>query len=329
MLSEHITFTQPEPFEEHAVAGSTYRQRWTGMRITKDTRTDWHLVPLNRIVVQPPTFKASYISAPGQMGESDMSDVNGEMYDNRRGRWTFKFIPNTENIPALIHDMVNFLHGSYLKVTISTDTCYYLGRITVDEIRSQESGEYITLGYVLEPYKYDPSTSSRQDVTLSSSMTGWYATLNITRMPVAPYIEVWDDSDLNSDPTLHIDNPRVKLVNTDCLDDGYDLYDGQKYYTRTADGRLYTPDIEIPLTPPERRVYNQGGTIAEIKYPIIGVIDTSMLTFFTEYKGTGLWDYAYMHPNPSIGYQVSLDIRIDSTSTGKLHVNFRYIGGWL
>lgn len=329
MLSEHITFTQPEPFEEHSIEGSSDRQRWTNMRITKDTRTDWHLVPLNRIVVQPPTFKASYISTPGQMGESDMSDVNGEMYDNRRGKWTFKFIPNTENIPALIHDMVNFLHGSYLKVTVSTDTCYYLGRITVDEIRSQESGEYVTLGYVLEPYKYDPSTYINRNMTLTSSNTGTILTLNITRMPAAPYIEVWDESELNTDSSLHIDNPRVSLSNTWSMHDGYELYNGQKYYTDTIDGQLYVPNITVDLTPPERRVYDSGGQVVSVGYPMIGVVDTSPLTFYTEYKGTGLWDYAYTHPNASLGYQASLNVRIDPSSTGKLHVKFRYIGGWL
>ena len=308
MINEHITFELAYPFAEHG-------RNWTQMADSRDTLSDWHLVPLTRIIANPPVFKENYISSQAQMGENDISDANGLMYENRRGRWTFKFVPQYDHL-TLINDIVNYLHGNQMKVYINGDTNYYLGRITVEEVRSAESGEYVTLGYNLEPYWYDTSTYIYEhEAQVNSTTTTATYHLPITRKPSVPYLEVYLEN--AAYPTLTIKYQRIN--------NGYFFrrttsspWEEKPYYYPPDDGTLMNVTETIDLSP-----YAPPSGSAQIYFPV----DTSGIVIYTEENGTGKYDFHKKASTfPDSTHEVTLTLKVNS---GKMMYTLKYIGGWL
>lgn len=168
----------------------TFKGAYVGF--PKNTATDWHLVPLTKILVAPPPFKANFQNVDGVTGDIDLSSANGLNYSNRKGNWQFKILPGYDS-EDILAEMIDFLHGGLFEVTTSSDTdgCYYKGRITVNDWKITENGAYVTLGYNLDPFRYDPTTERDYSFALSS-VTQSTATYNFPRlrMPATPYIEV-------------------------------------------------------------------------------------------------------------------------------------------
>lgn len=306
MINEHITFTLAYPFDEHG-------GNWTQMADSRDTLSDWHLVPLSRIIVTPPGFKENYVESQAQMGANDISDVNGLMYDNRRGKWTFKFVPQYDHA-SLLKDIVNYLHGNQMKVFINGDTNYYLGRITVDEIRSAESGEYVTFGYVLEPFWYDASTYIfEHEARIDSTTSDVTYHLPITRKPSVPYLEV------------HLENavyPRMK-IQYQRINNGYFYqrssgWEEIPYYYPPFDGVLMNITETIDLSP-----YAPPTGSAQLFFPV----DTSGIVIYTEENGFGKYDYQKKAGTwPDSTHDVALTL---SRNGGTIIYTLKYIGGWL
>ena len=159
--------------------------------VHKNTWTDWHLVTLTKLLVAPPPFKSNYVNVDGMTGELDLSDTNGLNYANRRGSWAFKLLPQYD-FDTIRSEVIDFLHGGVFDVTISTDIdeCYYHGRITVTDWKHTEQGGYITLSYNFEPFRYDPSTEVNRTINLTSNNKTSSISIQLTRMPVVPYIKV-------------------------------------------------------------------------------------------------------------------------------------------
>lgn len=178
MVNEYISFTDYYNSSSSAA--------------TKRTDTNWHLIPLTKLTVVPPPFKSIYVNNEGMTGSTDLSDVNGLNYGNRIGKWAFKLMPGYD-FDTVRFDMADTLHGGYFRIALSgeSDSLYYFGRVTIDEWRHTEKGDYVTIGYNLEPFRYDQTTAAHSDFTISTLNGTNTITVTRTRMPATPSIQLY------------------------------------------------------------------------------------------------------------------------------------------
>lgn len=226
--------------------------------VTKNTLTDWALIPLTKLVVAPPPFKSNYANLEGMSGELDMSAVNGLNFGNRRGTWQFKLQPGVsgKDFDTVRFDMIDFLHGGKFDITLSTDSsnCYYQGRIMVDDWRSTNTGEYITLSYILEPFRFDPTTEIDATYTLSGSNKTKTVSCTLTRMPSMPFIRVTPISGT------------LTITYTPCVADGSTAYQTTK--TITSAGDVDTSDMIMYKSVSGSGMSEQKSGVAQITFSV-------------------------------------------------------------
>lgn len=183
---------------------------------SRNTYDDWRLLPLKRITAALPAVKKSFIQYEQRDGSYDLSNLNGVHYGDRTGKWTFKFLPGLTDIAARYTNMVNFLHGGRFHIELSTDTdCFYEGRVYVDEYRIEESGNYITLSYILDPYRYykNDVVFEKYNFTVGLASEYKYFNVKVGVNPIFPIIRINETMDANfvlnyyytipGDPTVH------------------------------------------------------------------------------------------------------------------------------
>lgn len=124
--------------------------------VTKNTWTDWHLVPNERPSIAPPEVKTEYVDIPGMNGSLDYTEaLAGETrYGNRIGSWTFIVVNGYQKWHTLYDELRSFLHGKKLSVSLQEQPNYiYTGRLELDAWKSGEHYSTIGIKYNLEPYK--------------------------------------------------------------------------------------------------------------------------------------------------------------------------------
>ena len=157
---------------------------------TKNTWADWRLVPASRPVIAPPEPKYQYVDIPGADGELDLTEVLGVglTYKSREGSLEFivmndynsQFDPTYENavgahlytVPyqttsyapgrwaAKYAEIAGFLHGRNVMFALEDDPgYYYIGRMKVNQWKSDAGNSRITFDYHLDPYKYERTDS--------------------------------------------------------------------------------------------------------------------------------------------------------------------------
>ena len=132
------------------------KKTWTGYN-ERNTWDDWYIVPTERPSVNNPDVKTDYIDVPGANSSLDFTEAltNYPLYSNRTGSWTFRTIPGYYPWDVLYQRISNFLHGRRLRVILEDDAFYYyVGRMKVNEFKSNEHNSEIVIDYELEPYKY-------------------------------------------------------------------------------------------------------------------------------------------------------------------------------
>lgn len=123
------------------------------------TWKDWFLIPTSRPVINPPPFKANFVSIPGGNGSIDASTLLTPYptYDDRSGSIDFIATRDYGSPTGWIrtYELIqNFLHGKLFKVILSDDpNFYYRGRMTVNSWKSDKDWNTITLDYRFEPFK--------------------------------------------------------------------------------------------------------------------------------------------------------------------------------
>jgi hypothetical protein len=123
---------------------------------TKDTWTDWHIVPTSRPVVNPPEANIIMDMIPGATEALDTSEAVGDMvtYGTRSGSWEF-YVVNKTLWATVYSTIMNFLQGQLMKVQLTDDPgYYYTGRCQVNDWQSDPDASRITIDYTLNPYKY-------------------------------------------------------------------------------------------------------------------------------------------------------------------------------
>ena len=130
---------------------------------TINTWDDWHLVPMSRPVINPPTRKSIIVDIPGVDGHLDLSEVvsGGPVYNNRTGSIEFMVQNGFKPWPEMFSTVMNALHGKYMNVSLDDDPeWHYRGLISVTKWTTGDHYSTITIDYDLEPYKYNGKDKS-------------------------------------------------------------------------------------------------------------------------------------------------------------------------
>lgn len=133
---------------------------------TRNTYTNWNLLPESPPVVPPPTPKTNYVEIPGrQRGPLDMTRVpfNRVTYERISGSWTFVLFEDywhTANPKTTYETVRSWLHGRSTKMVLEEDpNHYFLGRFTVEPPNRTTSPFVMSIGYSLEPVRYNTDGS--------------------------------------------------------------------------------------------------------------------------------------------------------------------------
>lgn len=128
---------------------------------SKNSWTDWHLVPSSRPVFAPPKTKTNYVDIPGMNGSLDLSEaVSGRpVYENRQGSFDFYADVQYKDEGSWIElysEIMAYLHGQRMEAYLDDEPYYrYVGRFEVDSWTSGD-GNAITINYDVYPYKMEP-----------------------------------------------------------------------------------------------------------------------------------------------------------------------------
>ena len=131
---------------------------------SKNSWTDWHLVPSSRPVFAPPKPKTNYVDIPGMNGSLDLSEaVSGRpVYENRQGSFDFYADVQYKDKGSWIElysEIMGYLHGQWMEAYLDDEPYYrYVGRFDVDSWTSGD-GNAITINYDVYPYKMEPHWS--------------------------------------------------------------------------------------------------------------------------------------------------------------------------
>lgn len=124
---------------------------------SKNTYTDFGLIPMSRPVVLPPEPKVSYLDIPGRNGALDLTEtITGNItYENRQGSWKFVVDKNRDWV-EVYSELLSFIQGRFLRVILEDDPLYYYeGRLNISEWSSEKNHSVITINYILDPFKYE------------------------------------------------------------------------------------------------------------------------------------------------------------------------------
>lgn len=152
----------------------------------KHSYYEWGLL-LSGKEIQSPSPKSNIIEIEGGDGVLDLTDFFGDVkYSNRK--LTFEF-SKMDIVPdgflALFSLVQNTIHGRKMKVTLDDDPAnYYVGRVTINEWKSEKNLGQIVIEVDAEPYKYKAA-----ETVVSRAVSGTAAiTLTNSRKRVVPVI---------------------------------------------------------------------------------------------------------------------------------------------
>ena len=168
---------------------------------SKNTFSDWHLVPASRPVIAMPAIRTNYIDVPGMNGVLDLTEALTKYptYENREGTLDFHVLNDHENWKDIYHKIAKYLHGQRRTLKLEDDPdFYYEGRFSIERWESNNNGTWsdVSINYYLDPYKYYKKLSTEENASLysnisvnSSSVTkNFGGTGTIGDMPVVPTI---------------------------------------------------------------------------------------------------------------------------------------------
>lgn len=134
---------------------------------TRNTWTNWKLLPESPPVVPPPKPKTNYVDIPGRArGPLDMSQIpfNRLNYERIIGSWNFIISDDywhKANRKTAYENIRGWLHGKTTRMVLEEDvTHFFYGRFTVDAPNSGAGPFVIRITYDLEPLRYNVSNNT-------------------------------------------------------------------------------------------------------------------------------------------------------------------------
>ena len=129
----------------------------------KNTWDDWRLLPVSRPVFAPPKVKTNYIAIPGGNGLLDLSEslTKYPVYENRTGSFAFRVMNGYMPWAQRYSEIMGYLHGQSARAILADDPDYfYQGRFSVDSWDSGDTWSEITIGYSVNPFKWNIMSST-------------------------------------------------------------------------------------------------------------------------------------------------------------------------
>lgn len=116
-----------------------------------------------------PAPKYETIDVPGADGIIDYTEYFGDVkYNNRNLQFDFTVIDGPSEFLTTYSRLLNLFNGKKMRVSLSDDpNYYYIGRVSVNEWRSDRRIGSVTINVDAEPYKYKNAIT-----TMAESVTG-------------------------------------------------------------------------------------------------------------------------------------------------------------
>ena len=145
---------------------------------TRNTWTNWKLMPESPPVVPPPKPKTNYVDIPGRAkGPLDMTSVpfNHQQYERITGSWNFVICDdywNNANRAQTYENVRSWLHGRVTRMKLEEDPQHlFYGRFTIDPPNSGSGPFVIRINFDLEPIRYNLDDSA--DASWLSDVQDW------------------------------------------------------------------------------------------------------------------------------------------------------------
>lgn len=130
----------------------------------KNTWKDWGMIPDTPPMIPPPEPNLNLVAIPGSNVTIDLSKYpTGKItYQRISGSWTFLMQPNGHQNRVHLYEAVRkWLHGRSTIIRLEEDQLhYYKGIFTVSTISTGNGPNQISIGYNLEPTRYNVSDNS-------------------------------------------------------------------------------------------------------------------------------------------------------------------------
>lgn len=106
--------------------------------------------------IKTPKVKTKKVDIEGMDGVLDLTDYFGEpTYENRTLTFEFTAMVNYVEFSSHFSKIQNALHGKMMKIVLDDDkTYYYIGRVNVNEWKSDKRIGKVVIECDCEPYKY-------------------------------------------------------------------------------------------------------------------------------------------------------------------------------
>lgn len=151
---------------------------------TLDSYEDLGLVRVGATVGSP-EVRTDTIEIPGMDGALDLTEYFGEpLYDNRELEFDFQAVETaTKTHHDIFRDVKNALHGKLVEITLSEDPdYYYVGRVSVDEWKTNERTGDIKITADCEPYAYKAEITE-ESFSVSGTLTKGFQNARRTVTP--------------------------------------------------------------------------------------------------------------------------------------------------
>lgn len=127
----------------------------------KHAYDDWGII-LSSKVISPPTPQIKQVNIPLRDGALDLTETLSEeiRYNDRSISLAFTVVDPIKQWPAKISEIQNYVQGKRLKIVFDDDAAfYYIGRVAVNEFKSNKTIGTLVIECTVEPFKYDVLSS--------------------------------------------------------------------------------------------------------------------------------------------------------------------------
>lgn len=127
--------------------------------VSKNSWTDFLLVPTSRPVVSLPEGQEFTQEIPGRNGKIDFQNyiVPQTVFKNRTGELEFLIDHDNDNYRSWTttkNEIVDFMHGKWLRMILEDEPdFYYEGRFYIKEWKNNSDWSTLTISYDLDPIK--------------------------------------------------------------------------------------------------------------------------------------------------------------------------------
>lgn len=191
--------------------------------------TDFGLI-LSSSTIGKAEPKIETVEIPAGNGVIDYTEYFGDVfYKNRPLSFDFSTVAPMSEFPGLFSQIQDALHGRKMNITVSDDpTRYYIGRISVNEWKSNSRIGKITIDVDAEPWKYKLYKTIRA-YTVMGTMN---IVLTNSRKPAVPKITV------DSEFSITVGNSTYVLSAGEYTDSRISLTQGNNPITLSGYGNI-------------------------------------------------------------------------------------------